>query len=72
MCGAFLSRSLDLHTERKGRTPMNPNQMMIAKAMVAQTALREEAAESRRSRTKGGRSRTDRKDHNFLGLLRRR
>jgi hypothetical protein len=26
---------------------MNPNQMMIAKAMVAQTALREEAAESR-------------------------
>jgi hypothetical protein len=51
---------------------MNPNQMMIAKAMVAQTALREEAAESRRSRTKGGRPRTDRKDHNFLGLLRRR
>jgi len=51
---------------------MNPNQMMIAKAMVAQTALREEAAESRRSRTKAGRSRTTRKDHNFLGLLRRR
>ena len=51
---------------------MNPNQMMIAKAMVAQTALREEAAESRRQRTKAGRSRTTRKDHNFLGLLRRR
>ena len=33
---------------------MNPNQMMIAKAMVAQTALREEAAESRRSRNKAG------------------
>lgn len=71
MCGAFLSRSLDLHTERKART-MNPNQMMIAKAMVAQSALREEAAESRRSRNKAGRSRTTRKDHNFLGLLRRR
>jgi hypothetical protein len=37
---------------------MNPNQMMIAKAMVA--------------RTKAGRSRTTRKDHHFLGLLRRR
>ena len=50
---------------------MNPNQMMIAKAMVDQTALREEAAESSRSRTKAGRSRTSR-NHNFLGLLRRR
>jgi len=71
MCGAFLSRSLGLHTERKART-MNPSQMMIAKAMVAQTALREEAAESRRSRNKAGRSRTTREDHHFLGLLRRR
>jgi hypothetical protein len=51
---------------------MNPNQMMIAKAMVAQTALREEAAKSRRLRNKAGRSRTTGKDHNFLGLLRRR
>ena len=51
---------------------MNPNQMMIAKAMVAQTALREEAAESRRGRNNQGPSRTTRKDHNFLGLLRRR
>ena len=51
---------------------MNPNQMMIAKAMVAQTALREEAAESRRQHTNAGRSRTAGKDHNFLGLLRRR
>lgn len=50
---------------------MNPNQMMIAKAMVAQTALREEAAESRRSRTKADRSRSTH-NHNFLGLLRRR
>ena len=71
MCGAFLSRSLDLHTERKAR-PMNPNQMMIAKAMVAQTALREEAANSRRRRSSAGRPRATRKDHNFLGLLRRR
>jgi hypothetical protein len=51
---------------------MNPNQMMIAKAMVSQTALREEAAESRRSRNQGGRSRTPGKNHSFLGLLRRR
>ncbi|HKZ14162.1 MAG TPA: hypothetical protein VJL81_09995 [Solirubrobacterales bacterium] len=51
---------------------MNPNQMMIAKAMVSQTALREEAAESRRQRNRAGRSRTSRKGHNFLGLLRRR
>lgn len=51
---------------------MNPNQMMIAKAMVAQTALREEAAESRRQRNSAGRSRTTRKSHNVLGLLRRR
>jgi hypothetical protein len=51
---------------------MNPNQMMIAKAMVAQTALREEAAESRRLRSSAGRSRTTRKDRHFLGLLRRR
>jgi hypothetical protein len=51
---------------------MNPNLMMIAKAMVAQTALREEAAESRRLRNKAGRSRTTGRNHNFLGLLRRR
>jgi hypothetical protein len=71
MCGGFLSRSLDLHTERKART-MNPNQMMIAKAMAAQTALREEARESRRRRAGSGRPRSTRKGHNFLGLLRRR
>jgi hypothetical protein len=51
---------------------MNPNQMMIAKAMVAQSALREEAAESRRRRNGDARPRTTAKDHNFLGLLRRR
>jgi hypothetical protein len=54
---------------------MNPNQMMIAKAMVSQEALREEARESRRRRTNAGRPRSEREyqDHNSLfGLLRRR
>jgi hypothetical protein len=54
---------------------MNPNQMMIAKAMVSQEALREEARESRRRRDGDGRSGSDRDrhDHNSLfGLLRRR
>jgi hypothetical protein len=51
---------------------MNPNQMMIAKAMVAQTALREEALRSRRRRTDSGRHRSTRKGHGLLGLLRRR
>lgn len=50
---------------------MNPNQMMLAKAMVAQTALREEALESRRS-ARRRRAGSARKDHGFLGLLRRR
>jgi hypothetical protein len=50
---------------------MNPNQMMIAKAMVAQTALREEAQESRR-RARGRQARSARKDGGLLGLLRRR
>lgn len=49
---------------------MNPNQMMVAKAMVAQTALREEARESRLARRQ--RSRGARKDHRLLGLLGRR
>jgi len=71
MCGAFLSRSLGLAHRAKGGT-VNPNQMMIAKAMVAQTALREEAAESRRRRNSPGPARATRKDHHFLGLLRRR
>jgi hypothetical protein len=51
---------------------MNPSQMMIAKAMVAQTALRDEARESRRSRARNGRRRASRKDTGFLGSLRRR
>ncbi len=50
---------------------MNPNQMMIAKAMVSQTALREEAQESRRLARKR-RARGSQGGHSFLGLLRRR
>ena len=50
---------------------MNPNQMMIAKAMVAQTALREEAQKSRR-RARPRHAGSAAGDHNFLGLLRRR
>jgi hypothetical protein len=50
---------------------MNPNWLMLSKAMVTQTALREEARESRR-RARAGRSRVTRKDRHLLGLLRRR
>jgi hypothetical protein len=50
---------------------MNPNQMMLNKAMVAQSALREEAQRSRR-RSSGGRSRATKTDNRILGLLRRR
>jgi hypothetical protein len=61
----------------KGVT-MNPNQMMMAKAMVAQEALREEASRSRQARRSGRRpkkareQRPDTKNHGvfdyFLGL----
>ena len=50
---------------------MNPNQMMIAKAMVSQTELRDEALQSRR-RARIGRPRTSSSDNRVLGLLRRR
>jgi hypothetical protein len=46
MCGAFLSRTLEWHTKRKAMA-MNPNQMNVAKAMVAQHELLEEARRSR-------------------------
>jgi hypothetical protein len=46
MCGAFLSRTLEWHTKRKAKA-MNPNQMNIAKAMVAQHEFLEEARRSR-------------------------
>jgi hypothetical protein len=50
---------------------MNPSQMMIAKAMVAQSALRDEALESRR-RARAGHRRAGKKGNRLLGLLRRR
>jgi hypothetical protein len=46
MCGAFLRRTLEWHTKRKAMA-MNPNQMNVAKAMVAQHELIEEARRSR-------------------------
>jgi hypothetical protein len=49
---------------------MNPNQMMIAKAMVTQTALREEARESRQARRR--RARGAGQGFGLTGLLRRR
>jgi hypothetical protein len=76
MCGAFLSRNLVIHRV-KGVT-MNPNQMMMAKAMVAQQALREEANRSReahrsdRRPEKARKQRPDTENHGvfdyFLGL----
>ncbi len=49
---------------------MNPNQMNVAKAMVAQHELLDEATEARR-RARAGRPRATRKDNKILGLLRR-
>ena len=46
MCGPFLRRSLEWHTKRKAKA-MNPNQMNVAKAMVAQHEFLEEARRSR-------------------------
>lgn len=46
MCGAFLSRTLEWHTKRKAMA-MNPSQMNVAKAMVAQHEFLEEARRSR-------------------------
>jgi hypothetical protein len=46
MCGPFLRRTLEWHIKRKAKA-MNPNQMNVAKAMVAQHELLEEARRSR-------------------------
>jgi hypothetical protein len=46
MCGAFLRRTLEWHSKRKAKA-MNPNQMNVAKAMVAQHEFLEEARRSR-------------------------
>ena len=46
MCGAFLRRTLEWHSKRKAKA-MNPNQMNVAKAMVARHEFLEEARRSR-------------------------
>jgi len=46
MCGAFLRRTLEWHSKRKAKA-MNPNQMNVAKAMVAQHEFLQEARRSR-------------------------
>lgn len=46
MCGPFLRRTLEWHSKRKAKA-MNPNQMNVAKAMVAQHEFLEEARRSR-------------------------
>ena len=51
---------------------MNSNPLMLSKAMVTQSALREEARESRRRRVASGRDRGAGRDRHILGLLRRR
>ncbi len=51
---------------------MNPNQMMIAKAMVAQDALRAEARESRLRRNASGRRRATGRHTPLRSLLGRR
>jgi hypothetical protein len=54
---------------------MNPNQMMMAKAMVSQQALRDEATRSRQARRPGRRSeqaqaeRTEPRHHSFFDIL---
>jgi hypothetical protein len=54
----------------KGST-VNSNQLMLNRAIVAQTALRDEALASRR-RARNARPRGAKTNHRILGLLRRR
>jgi hypothetical protein len=74
MCGPFLRRTLEWHTKRKAKA-MNPNQMNVAKAMVAQHELLEEARRSRlqaqaeRSEAKTTRPRKSFHTHPLSGLL---
>jgi hypothetical protein len=74
MCGAFLSRRLEWSLQAKGET-MNPNQMNVAKAMVAQHELLEEARRSRlqakaeRREAKATSPRTAFHSHPFSALL---
>jgi hypothetical protein len=74
MCGAFLRRTLEWHTKRKAKA-MNPNQMNVAKAMVAQHEFLEEARRSRlqdkaeRQGTQTTRPRKSFHTHPLSGLL---
>jgi hypothetical protein len=74
MCGAFLSRRLEWSLQAKGET-MNPNQMNVAKAMVAQHELLEDARRSRLQAKAGRREaktttpRTTFHSHPFSALL---
>jgi hypothetical protein len=74
MCGPFLRRTLEWHSKRKAKA-MNPNQMNVAKAMVAQHELLEEARRSRlqakaeRDAGKATKTRRTFHTHPFSGLL---
>lgn len=74
MCGAFLSRTLERHTRRKAMA-MNPNQMNVVKAMVAEQELLEEARRSRlraKARRREAKATSPRKTfhaHPLSGLL---
>ena len=74
MCGAFLRRTLEWHSKRKAKA-MNPNQMNVAKAMVAQHELLEDArrsrlqAEAERREAKTTRPRTSFHTHPLSSLL---
>jgi hypothetical protein len=64
MCGAFLRRTLEWHPKRKAMA-MNPNQMNVAKAMVAQHEFLEEARRSRQAKAERGRPETTRPRKSF-------
>jgi hypothetical protein len=74
MCGAFLRRTLEWHSKRKAKA-MNPNQMNVAKAMVAQHEYLEEARRSRlQAKAEGSTAETTRPrktfhTHPLSGLL---
>jgi hypothetical protein len=74
MCGRFLRRTLEWHSKRKAMA-MNPNNMNVAKAMVAQHELLEDARRSRlqaKAERRGAQATSPRKSfhsHPLLGLL---
>lgn len=74
MCGPFLRRTLEWHSKRKAMA-MNPNNMNVAKAMVAQHEHLEDARRSRlqaKAEGRGARTTRPRKSfhsHPLSGLL---